>query len=209
MLLILGSAGAYWLSLSGQGEKIVKVSGVVIDPLTRTPVGGVDLVVGDTSIRTGESGHFVFTDVSTQTGIRLTHPELLRAILRLPETKKAEQDLDFLFNVDLYNTLVQIIDSEARGKIDLVYNHLASEIREKVSGEVFRMEYEAIFGGGDITNQEIVIRDMRKVEDFYNRKLDLRFSGVIEFEVINGSKSKWIRLVEVKEKGNSEWKLIY
>lgn len=208
-LLILFGVGAYWLLVPERGEKMVTVSGSVVDPLTRTPVFGVDLVVSDTSIRTGESGRFVFTGVGTKTGIRLTHPELLRALVLLPQTRTDEQELEVLFNIPLLNALITIIDFEARGNIDAVYDHLAPQIKGKLTRKVFREEFESMFVEEDITNQEIVIRGMRRVTDYYNRQLDLRFSNIIEFELVNGDDSKWYALIYHEEVLGSQWQFIF
>ncbi len=209
VLFILIGVGAYWAIFPGQGEKIVKVSGVVIEPFTRTPVAGVDLVVGDTSIKTSESGRFVFTGVGTQTGIRLTHPELLRALVLLPYTREGGQELEILFNVPLLNALVTIIDFEARGNLDATYEYLIADIQDMVSRQDFEDAHKSIFKEEDITNQEIVIRRMHHTRDYYVREYDVRLREVFEFEVINGAKSKWIRLVKIKEKESSQWKLIF
>lgn len=238
--LVVGG-GAYLFLAGERGEKVgergekgeekivkvVKVSGVVIDPVTDSPVSNVDLVVGDMSIRTQEAGRFVFTKVGTKTGIRLTHPELLRAIVKLPvyprverlvvnssplglpDTRAAEQVTDILFNVLLYNTLIEIVDREARGNLDAVYDHLAPQIKEKLSREVFREEFGSMFTEEDITNQEIVIRGMRRTPDYYNRQLDLRFSNIIEFELVNGENSKWYALIYREDAFSPLWQLIY
>lgn len=204
-IFILGAVGVYFTMLFEEKEKMVRVSGVVIDPLTRTPISGVDLAVGDTTIRTGESGNFVFTDVSTKKGIRLTHPEILRAITRLPE-----ENTDILFDVFLYNTLITIIDREARNNLDFVYSKLAPEIRKKVSRELFQSEYGPLFSEEDIANQEIVVKRMKKTEDYYNKQLGLRFNDVIEFEITNSGESRWYKLIYLDDPlDGSSWNLIF
>lgn len=208
-LFVVAGAAFSSLYFGKEEEKFVKVSGTIIEPLTRTPVSGVDLVVSDTSIRTGESGRFVFTGVGTKTGIRLTHPELLRALILLPSSEEDEQELEVLFNVSLLNALITIVDFEARDNLDATYEYLVRDIQEVLSREDFTGIHEPIFGKDDITNQEIVVRRIHHTRDYYAREYDRRFREVFEFEVINGAKSKWFRLVEIKEKGSSEWKLVY
>jgi len=187
-------------------EKMVRVSGAVVDPVFGTPVAGVDLEVGDTSIRTTEAGRFVFPAVSTEKGIRLTHPELLRAIVKLPDTRDEKQSTDILFSVPLYNLLITVIEQEARGRMDIVYENLAPQVREKLSGEAFRESTTRIFEGSDIADQEIVIRRILKDTDYYNEQLDLRFSDVIEFEVLNENNTKWYQFILLDE--NLQWHLI-
>lgn len=209
IITIFIGAGIYWLTGGEQGEKAFKVSGSVVDLLTYDPVSGVDLTVNDTSIKTDESGQFVFTDVSVKEGIRLTHPELLRAIVKLPSTDSREQMTDILFDVSLYNTLITIIDREARGNIEAVYKYLAPEIKEKYSREVFREEYVSLFAEADITNQEIVLRSILRNSDYLNAKLDIRFSDIIEFEVINNREAKWYRFIYGEAEERPAWQLIY
>jgi len=157
-LSILGVVLVFFVMTQEQGEKIVRVSGAVVSVFDGRPIAGVDLVVGDTSIRTGETGRFVFPEVSTQTGIRLTHPELLRAIVKLPETRANEQEGDILFDLLLYNALISVVDLEARGKVELVYEELASRITERLSREEFRLSFEPLFSKEDITNQGLLAR---------------------------------------------------
>lgn len=188
-------------------EKMVKVSGAVIDPMSRIPVAGVDLRVEDTSIRTTETGRFIFPIVSTEKGIRLTHPELLRAFVKLSETRDEEQTQDILFQVALFNTLVRVVDQEARTRMDIVYEVLASEVQKKLSKEAFQNSTARIFGEADITNQEIVIRRIQENADYYNTELDLRFARVLEFELLNNGNTKWYRFV-LLDVDKPQWQLI-
>jgi len=208
-LLILLGGGGYWLATPEKGERVVKVSGSVVLPLTHTPVSGVDLSVGDTSIRTKDSGGFVFPEVSVETGIRLTHPEILRAIVILPSGGSAEEEaMNILFDTALYNTLITIADREARGNVHAVYNHLTLQIQEKLSPEEFSRFYEVIFLEDDITNQEIVVREIRRTLDYQNEQFDLRFKNVIEFELVNDNQTKWYRFVYEESEEGSLWRLI-
>jgi hypothetical protein len=204
IILALGIV-AYLLLVPERGEKTVRISGSVVEFLTRSPVSGVDLTVNDTSIKTDDSGQFVFTDVSVKEGIRLTHPELLRAIVKLPDTNSREQTTDILFDVPLYNMLITIIDREARGNIEAVYEYLAPEIKEKISRESFRKEYSPIFAEADIINQEIVLRSMLRNNDYYNSDLDIRFSDIALFEVVNNEETKQYRFINK----DTDWQLIY
>ncbi len=212
------------------GPLRVKVAGVIRD-LLNTPVSGVDLVVGDTSIRTGETGRFIFTDVSVETGIRLTHPELLRAIAKLPayakassllrqsadsadksagkpETLEDAQTTNILFDVPLLNSLITIIDVEARGGGARVYEYLDQEIQKFIPFEKFNSEYKQIFREEDITNQEITIKRVRRESNYYARDFELRFEEMVEFEVVNSSNVKWYRLVLSDSEEIPRWRLI-
>jgi len=189
------------------GPLMVKVSGVVLD-FSNAPVSGVDLVVGDTSIRIGESGRFVFTNVSTDIGIRLTHPELLRAIAKLPETREDVQTTNVLFDVPLYNSLITIIDLEARGHMMKVYDHLAQEVQNTLSFEVFNGSYQPLFIKENITDQEIVIKSIRRESNYYARDFEHRFKEMVEFEIINDSNAKWYKLVLGDSENGFDWRLI-
>lgn len=208
VLLIIGGMVASVLLLSGRGEKFVKVSGAVIDPLTNAPVAGVDLTVGDTSIRTGETGRFVFPSVGTKTGIRLTHPDLLRAIVKLPSTRADKQASDILFNTFLYNTLITILDREARGNVGAIYDHLLPAIQERISREAFRGGFELFFLEENLLDQEIIIRQVRRTLDHKVDDFDLRLDEVIEFEVMRGIGTRWYRFVESDDEKGLSWHLV-
>lgn len=185
----------------------VRVVGALIDPLTMTPVAGVDLVVGDTTIRSGETGQYVFSAVSTMQGIRLTHPELLRAIVKLPESTDEEQKLDILFSVDLYNALIFVVDREGRGKVDAIYERFASSVKRVYSQEEFHnlYEQERLYTENDVTAQEIVVRSIHHNPTYYSELLDLRFKDVITFELVNGEYEKLYRFAPDE---NGAWDFI-
>lgn len=211
IVIIIAIGAVVLFFLLNKKEKIeevdaprVRVAGVVID-LLHTPVSGVDLVVGDTSIRTGETGRFIFVNVSVKTGIRLTHPELLRAIVKLPETLEDIQTTSILFDIPLYNSLITIIDAEARGGADKAYGYLAQEIKQALSRQAFSSAYEPLFAEEDITNQEIIIKRIRRETNYYARDFDHRFKVMVEFEVMNDSRTKWYRLVL---SDNEKWRLM-
>lgn len=209
-LIVIG-IGVNFVVLSGQGERIIKVSGSITAPRTHTPIAGVDLAVGDTSIRTEDSGHFIFSEVSTEIGMRLTHPELLRAVVKLPNprlVKEGAEVMDIPFDIPLYNRLITIVDREARGNLDTVYNHLAPRVQEKLSREIFQKEYKPLFREEDITNQEIVVQDVARMADYYNEELDLRFSNIIEFKLVNDDMTKWYRFVYQDTDDGPVWQLI-
>lgn len=209
LIAIVGVIVFFSGSENEQEERFVMVTGVVIDPLGNVPIAGVDLVVGDTSIRTADTGQFVFPSVSTKTGIRLTHPKLLRAIVKLPDSREGNQTSDILFDVPLYNTLITVIDQEARGNVDVVYEHLSPRIQALLSREEFRGMHERLFTEENITNQEIVIREIRRTFDYHEKRLDIRFDEVIEFEVLKGDAAKWYRFASFEGKDGLRWWLIF
>ncbi len=181
----------------------VQVSGAILD-LKNEPVTSVDLVVDDTKIKTGESGQFIFPSVNVKTGIRLTYPSLLRAIVKLPDSSKEKQITNILFDEDLYNSLITIIDAEARGGAVKTYEYLNPEIKNKLSFEEFENQYQSIFGTEDITDQEIVIKKINRQSNYYEKEFKLRFAEMVEFKVENGDKSKIYKLVL----SDDRWQLI-
>ena len=205
---MIGGVVAFFFSSGDlERERFVMVTGAVIDPVGNVPVAGVDLTVGDTSIRTSETGRFVFPSVGTKTGIRLTYPDLLRAIVKLPSTRADEQASDILFNTFLYNTLITILDREARGNVGAIYDHLLPAIQERISREAFRGGFELFFLEENLLDQEIMIRQIRRTPDHKVDDFDLRLDEIIEFEVVrpvgdsslngmNGDDAQWYRFVE-------------
>jgi len=114
VLLILGSAalGAWILSAPGSlnlpgstpaSGKIIDVRGGVISPFSSTPVSGIDLTVGDTSIHTSTGGQFAFPNAHVGEELRINHPLLKRAMYwRLADTNGP---LALPFDVGMYNAL--------------------------------------------------------------------------------------------------------
>lgn len=101
---------------------LLSLAGVVVSPLTAEPVAGVDLVAGDTAVRTDDAGRFAFSDISAEAGIRLTHPALARA-LRVhfpPEVMDADRarisafPVHVPFDAAMYNALTYAVDADAR-----------------------------------------------------------------------------------------------
>lgn len=91
-------------------EEFVAVSGVVQHPITFESIAGASLVVGDTTVQTGEGGQFRFGAVSTLEGIRVEHPELLQAFTILPDVKSDASFLEIPFDSGLFNTLADALE---------------------------------------------------------------------------------------------------
>lgn len=207
-ILVIGVVTLF-IVLSGTQNRLVKIAGIVVDPVTDTPVSGIDLVVGDTNIRTSDSGNFVFPAVDTHTGIRLTHPDLLRAVVVLPAKGTSDKSSDIFFNTELLNTLITIVDMEARDNIEAIYEFLLPEIKEQLSKEEFRKEFEQFFVKENITDQEITIRGMSRDSDYFNKKFDTRLKDVIEFELILGKENKWYRFIWEDDLEIPTWTLLF
>lgn len=91
LIITMAALGALYLNHnvgvplieSGQSNdqgQVVDVRGKVEAPFQNQPVAGVDLTLGDTSIKTETSGQFVFPRARTGDVIRMNHPMLKRAI---------------------------------------------------------------------------------------------------------------------------------
>ncbi|MCE9585971.1 hypothetical protein K8R04_01465 [Candidatus Uhrbacteria bacterium] len=90
----------------------VDARGSVVAPFGMAPISGVDLTLGETSIRTSGSGQFAFSNARVGDTIRISHPLLKRAFVwRLGEAKP----LVIPFDVALYNAMNTSMEAQARG----------------------------------------------------------------------------------------------
>ncbi|MEI6238013.1 MAG: Ig-like domain-containing protein [bacterium] len=76
------------------------VSGQVLDPINNQAVNGVDLVVGDTSIKTSDGGNFSFDNVNEKIGIKVTSPNLHKTLYFVQN-----RNSDIFFDANMYNSL--------------------------------------------------------------------------------------------------------
>lgn len=126
LLVCIALGLSYWANTRTQGEllktvmpgqqeklaHLVEVKGSIRKPFTGEGVEGVDLVAGNTHIRTLAGGRFQFTDIDQYAGIKLTHPEL-KIALRFAMTGK---DMDIPFDPSVYNALFDLMQRESRGR---------------------------------------------------------------------------------------------
>jgi heme/copper-type cytochrome/quinol oxidase subunit 2 len=187
---------------SGQ-KLIVKVSGAVIDPLTLQGVTGVDLNSGVSTIRTGQGGYYSFDDVDAFSGIKITHPEIHRALIYLPGDKAKEQKMDIYFEAKMYNKLIDYINFEAESKWAGAYNLLAAEVQQKITVDDFSKEAKSIFTKDNIMDQELVIVKVEPIRDWFIEKFALRFGGAVKITVFNnGAKADYYLI-----KAGDEWRI--
>lgn len=196
-------AGMVHDTASEQGKN-VKVSGKMTDPITLKGVKGIDLVSLNTSIRTTESGQYIFGSVNTLKGIRATYPNLIRALVYLPDKGSSDQRMDIYFNADMYNLLVQVADLEMRGIYSDVYTYLAPEIKERVAMERFMEENSTIFTSKNIAEQEIFITGTQLIDNYTVDKYGLKFNKVVQINVHANGKVAAYYFVHNPE----GWKLI-
>lgn len=167
---------------------IVEVSGRLIDPLTQSGAANVDLVSGNTSIRTSAGGQFLFSNVTAE-GIRATHVNLLRAFVFLPDASQAKQQANIYFDVNLYNTLVKIIDLEARGKNFEVYSLLSPQIKEKITADKYQAAAKSIFAPVNINDQQVNLLESALLDNYEAKNYNLKFNKVLRLRVAANEKT--------------------
>ena len=215
IVLLVGGAiySLYYYPSPPAKESFVPVSGVIMNPVTTEPVSGVDLVSGDTRVRTGETGQFAFGSVSSFAGMRLTHPNLLRAFHLVPPVSEPE-GMTVYFDESLLNTLVTIVDREARGKLDIVYEQLLPSLQARLTEAQFIAAYESIYAAENITDQELTITEMTYTQQFTYTAEDetFQFTDVYTFTLRNGAAEKQYHFVlQSPEAGipdEAQWYLI-
>ena len=180
-----------------------KVSGQVIDPLTLQGVK-VDLSSGDTMVKTSGSGYFVFSRMNAGEGIRLTHPDLKRAVVLLPDTGHDEQVISWIFNLEMYNVLIDTLDAEARGKFGDIYKNLPAEARNKIDSAQFTGDYKTILTPVNTEDQTVVIKNISMIDQWGDNRYQLLFDKVYAFDVLANKKTDTFYLVN--EAG--EWKIL-
>jgi len=181
--------------------QIINISGSLIDPLTNLGVSGIDLTVGNLSIKTEKSGGYTFNQISSDKKIKINNPNLVRSFLigGLNDNKK-----DIYFNLKAFNFLSKIIDLEARGKYDSIYDEFYPPLKESVSREDFIKNYKTIFTNQDVGMQEI---NLSKLE--YSNKLEVKkyknyFQKVLSVTVENINTKEDYYLINY----NDSWYLI-
>ncbi len=165
-----------------QQNQIMEVSGRLVDPLTLSGAANVDLVSGNTSIRTNAGGQFLFSNV-TADGIKATQANLLRAFALIPSDSGAKQAKTIYFNVNLYNTLTKVIDLEIRGKNFEVYNLLAPQIKEKTTTDKYHNSAKSIFTPANIDDQQINLLETSLLDNYEAKAYGLTFNKVLRLKV--------------------------
>jgi len=180
-----------WGGQQQQQNQTMEVSGRLINPLTSEGADGADLVSGNTSIRTNVGGQFQFSNV-TADGILLTHPNLLRAFALLPNDSSAKQSWTIYFDVNLYNTLIKVIDLEARGNNLTVYDLLAPQIKEKITADQYQSSAQSIYTPADINDQQINLLQTSWLDNYEAKAYGLKFDKVVRLKAAaNGATSDY------------------
>lgn len=187
----------------GKEASLINVNGQVLDPLEDVGVAGVDLMVKEVSIRTQEGGAYNFSQIPSNTYIRLTHPELKKALLKKVEVNETGS-MQILFNVGMYNALMSVIDNESNGQLSRIYEQLPASIKSKVSEQDFIDQYSVDFAPKDLSRQELIVARAGKQDAWPSEKYDVLFNKAVsvKIEVANTVADYYL----VQEEG--QWKVI-
>lgn len=184
---------------------LVSVSGSLITPFENQGVPGVDILAGETRIRTDESGWYSFTNISLADGVRLTHPNLSRAIVKgleefsINNQKTAKAfPVKIYFDVNLFNTLIKVVDLEARGRYNEIYEQIALPIQESLPQTEFVNNYQPIFSVNDISDQELVITNIT-THSLWTSKYDLRLNDVVAITLSNEGQEATYYLMQIDD----------
>jgi hypothetical protein len=180
----------------------IDVTGLVVNPLTDLSIGGMDLSSAEVNIKVEEGGAFNFTQIPSNAYIRLTHPELKKAILFAVEPD-AQNAMNILFDVEMFNSLMTVIDWEAGGKLDLIYDQLPQSFRANFSEQNFIDLYESSFAQKDLRLQNMIVAKHSKLDAYTAEKYDLLFDRVVKFDLeVNNSVATYFLIHE-----DATWKI--
>lgn len=180
--------------------EITSFSGKLLDPINEKGVKDVDVVIEEKSIRTDDSGFFSFDGVKEKS-IKITHPLLTRAI----EEKILDNEFFVYFDTDMYNTLVQYVNLEARSKYSDIYDSLVPEkIKSSTSSDIFIKDQESIFNPNNINDQTLVIGKTKIEKSKKISKYGVFLDRTIVVDVFNGESKATYYLTK---EGNS-WKVV-
>jgi len=173
--------------LLGVSMPKIDVSGSIQTPFEHQGVSGLDLTVGDTSVRTVQGGRYVFSQIEQGAGIRLNHPSLKVSFVISVDKSGA---LDIPFDSDLYNAVFDIQQLEAQGKYGEIYDKLSDAARRTMERDGFIKEYSPAYGPSDIRNQEIFVAAVKELSDWKSVNGLYGFPQVIQMEVRNNAQVK-------------------
>ncbi|MBU0646402.1 hypothetical protein KJ611_02925 [Patescibacteria group bacterium] len=184
---------------------IVSVSGSLVSPFEEQGVPGVDVVAGTTQIRTDEGGWYSFTDIPLENGVRLTHPNLLRPIVKgLEEFSVNNQKtakafpVKIYFDINLFNTLTKIVDLEARGRYSEIYDQVAQATQSQITRDRFVEHYQPIFNLEDIGDQELYVATLTTHQQWTSR-FNNQFNNVVAVTLSNNSQTATYYLMLVDD----------
>jgi len=194
----------YFKIVRDKPELIVnKFSGQLLDPVTFQGIKA-DLSSGDTTVKTSESGYFVFNQVRADEGVYLTHPALQRSVTFLPNKKQNGEMMSWYFSPEMYNTLIQVLDLEARGKFDDIYKKLPEVVSQKTDTATFFANYKTHLTPNNVKDQTVFIKEVSVIDRWKNEKYEILFDKVYPITVFHNNKSEVYYLLY--EAG--EWRIL-
>lgn len=157
-------------------ERMLRVQGFVIDPITKQSYDGINATVGDTALRLNTGSALAFDMVGSRHGISVTHKDFHRRVVMLPQAFDAKTG-SIYFSPSMLNALVAVIDAEARGKYDRIYEQLPTELKGEISMQEYFNGYKPLVSLDDMADQEVVIAGVESrseiaPEGFSNRLRD-------------------------------------
>jgi len=174
----------------------VLFSGELRDPLSFESVAGVNLSAGEVNVLTQEGGQFIFSNLDRDKGIRINHPKLKKSLVYTP--KDLEKSI-ILFDVDLFNGVIEIVDAMSRTNHSNVYSHLEPELRSVVSEDDIFKTIESIFSKDNITDQSLQFYSAEKIEDYSSSLIDKNYKNVVVIKLSNIDKTEILRFIKKED----------
>lgn len=169
--------------VSATKTPLMDVNGVLLDPLTGQGVSGVDISVNEANIKTQEGGGFNFAQIRTDSYLRIAHPELKKNIYK---TVTADKDgkMEVLFNIDMMNALINVIDAEMVGQPKRIYQQLPGMVKAVVGEQGYVNGYKMSYGSSDMSAQGITVADIIKKDSWSYDALKIQFDKSFQVDVI-------------------------
>lgn len=184
-------------------KEFVSVNGKLVNPIDFTPVAGANMIAGETAIYTPDTGEYRFQSVSTESGIRITHPKVIKAVV-----KKVKNDgqLNIYYIPDLMNTMIDIVYLESKQYHDQVYyKYIDESIQKDISMLQYTKKVNTIFDKHDLSDQQLEVGKTIFYEEWKSQITNKSFQSVIQMEIYNEEKKKDYYLSYV----GGIWKLVY
>lgn len=182
---------------------LTDVNGRLVDPVTDAGVSGMDMTVKEVNVRTQEGGAYRFSQIPSNSYIRLTHPELKKALFKKLDPANVGS-MDVMFDVGMYNALMTVIDLESNGQLSKIYEQLPEGIKSKISEQDFINQYEMDFSQKDLSRQELVLAGVSRLDSWSSDKYNVLFDRAVnaQVEVANATVNYYLILE------NGQWKVI-
>jgi hypothetical protein len=162
--------------------ELIDVRGLIVDPVTNLGLSGADLTVGDVNIRLQDGGAYVFSQIPANSFIRITHPQFKKPIKK-SVILDDQGAMDVYLSADMINALITVIDYESTGQLQNIYQQLPEKLINSMTEEQYLKEYEKNFDRQDLSNQELVIKNIIKSDEVVLDKYSLLLNKAILVEL--------------------------